>query len=115
MYPKLRRTNCDFGNTNKNNKQNIGQAKMMKFSNVERLDGHLNKELLRIYRDKTCTVNDIYNTFKIINEYRICNNPIWKDYYNYLLLTIRRLENKGCNVKNLKFTFLKLKKQLFKE
>ena len=39
---------------------------MLRFRNVEELDGNINKQLLNEYRDKVCTVKDIKTTFKHI-------------------------------------------------
>ena len=83
---------------------------MLKFGNVEWLDGRLNKQLLNQYRNETCSVEDVKQTFKIINYYRQRNDYSWHDYYNYLKLTTRRLRKLGCNVSKLERAFNKQEK-----
>jgi hypothetical protein len=85
---------------------------MLKFPNVEKLDNKANKDLLNKIRDETCTIEDINATFNCIRQDRAKNSPIWKDEYNYLLLTIRKLKQRGCNVKRLERAFNKQKKKM---
>ena len=88
---------------------------MLKFPNVETLDNTVNNQLLSEYRDKVCTVKDVKLTFKHIYQDKAKNNAVWRDEYNYLLLTIKRLKKRGCNVKKLERAFSKHEKQLFKD
>ena len=88
---------------------------MLKFPNVETLDNTVNNQLLNEYRDRVCTVKDVELTFKHIYKDKAKNNTIWRDEYNYLLLTIKRLKKRGCNVKELERAFNKHEKQLFKD
>lgn len=85
---------------------------MLKFRNVEELDGNINKQLLNEYRDKVCTVKDIKLTFQHIYKDKAQNNDVWRAEYNYLLLTIRRLKQCGCDVRKLELTFAKYKARL---
>ena len=85
---------------------------MLKFSNVEKLDNKANKDILNKIRDEKCTIEDINATFYCIRQDKAKNNPIWKDEYNYLLLTIRKLKQRGCNVKKLEKSFNKHRKKL---
>lgn len=85
---------------------------MLKFPNVEVLDNTVNNQLLNEYRDKTCTVKDVKFTFKHIYKDKAKNNTVWRDEYNYLLLTIKRLRKRGCNVRQLERTFNKYEKRL---
>lgn len=87
---------------------------MLKFPNVETLDNTVNHQLLNEYRDKVCTVQDVKLTLKHIYKDKAKNNTVWRDEYNYLLLTIKRLKKRGCNVKKLERAFSKYEKQLFK-
>lgn len=82
---------------------------MLRFRNVEELDGNINKQLLNEYRDKICTVKDIKKTFKHIYKAKAQNNDVWRDEYNYLLLTIKRLKQRGCDVRKLEGAFEKYK------
>ena len=75
----------------------------------------LTKQLLNEYRDKVCTVKDIKTTFKHIYKAKAQNNDVWRDEYNYLLLTIKRLKQRGCDVRKLERAFNKHEKQLFKD
>jgi ABC-type dipeptide/oligopeptide/nickel transport system permease component len=84
---------------------------VMKFKNVEKLDNSLNRQLLNCYRDSNCTTSDIYNTFKIINEYKRRNDPRWRQYYNYLKKKIVRLRQRGCNVSKLEKVFVECEKK----
>lgn len=88
---------------------------MLRFRNVEELDSNINKQLLNEYRDKVCTVKDIKKTFKHIYKAKAQNNDVWRDEYNYLLLTIKRLKQRGCDVRKLERAFNKHEKQLFKD
>ena len=88
---------------------------MLRFRNVEELDGNINKQLLNEYRDKVCTVKDIKTTFKHIYKAKAMHDDIWRDEYNYLLLTIKRLKQRGCDVRKLERAFNKHEKQLFKD
>ena len=87
---------------------------MLKFPNVETLDCKLNKQILNQYRDRVCTTKDIKHTFKDIQAAKANNNSVWLDEYNYLLLTIKRLKKRGCNVEKLEQTFNKCEAKLFK-
>ena len=88
---------------------------MLRFRNVEELDSNINKQLLNEYRDKVCTVKDIKKTFRYIYKDKYKHNDVWRDEYNYLLLTIRRLKQCGCDVRKLERAFNKHEKQLFKD
>lgn len=88
---------------------------MLKFPNVEVLDNSVNNQLLNKYRDKNFTVKDVELTFKHIYKDKDKNNTVWRDEYNYLFLTIKRLKKLGCNVKELERAFNKHEKQLFKD
>ena len=85
---------------------------MLRFRNVEELDGNINKQLLNEYRDKVCTVKDIKTTFKHIYKAKAQNNDVWRAEYNYLLLTIKRLKERGCDVRKLERIFAKCKARL---
>lgn len=85
---------------------------MLKFPNVETLDNTVNNQLLNEYRDRVCTVKDVELTFKHIYKDKAKNNTIWRDEYNYLFLTIKRLRKRGCNVRQLERTFNKYEKRL---
>ncbi len=87
---------------------------MLKFTNVEVLDNSVNNQLLNKYRDKNFTVKDVELTFKHIYKDKDKNNTVWRDEYNYLFLTIKRLKRLGYNVKELERAFNKHEKQLFK-
>lgn len=87
---------------------------MLKFPNVETLDNTVNNQLLNEYRDKNFTVKDVKLTFKHIYKDKAKNNTVWRDEYNYLFLTIKRLKRLGYNVKELERAFNKHEKQLFK-
>lgn len=82
---------------------------MLKFRNVEELDGNINKQLLNEYRNSICTVKDIRSTFKHIYKDKAQNNDVLRAEYNYLLLTIKRLKQRGCDVRKLERTFEKCK------
>lgn len=88
---------------------------MLKFQNVEALDNTVNNQLLNEYRDKVRTFKDIELTFKHTYKDKAKNNTVLRDEYNYLLLTIKRLKQRGCNVKELERAFNKHEKQLFKD
>lgn len=63
-------------------------------------------------------IKDVKLTFKHIYHIyqdKAKNNAVWRDEYNYLLLTIKRLKKRGCNVKELERAFNKHEKQLFKD
>ena len=87
---------------------------MLKFPNVEVLDNSVNNQLLNKYRDKNFTVKDVELTFKHIYKDKDKNNTVWRDEYNYLFLTIKRLKRLRYNVKELERAFNKHEKQLFK-
>lgn len=82
---------------------------MLKFPDVEALDNTINNQLLNKYRDKTCTVKDVELTFKHIYKDKAKNKTVWRAEYNYLLLTIKRLKQRGCDVRKLERTFEKCK------
>lgn len=87
---------------------------MLNFPNVETLERKLDEKLLNQYRDRICTTKDIKHTFKDIQTAKANHNNVWLDEYNYLLLTIKRLKKRGCNVKKLEQTFNKCEAKLFK-
>lgn len=87
---------------------------MLNFPNVETLDHKLDEKLLNQYRDRICTTKDIKHTFKDIQAAKANHNNVWLDEYNYLLLTIKRLKKRGCNVEKLEQTFNKCEAKLFK-
>ncbi|MCO6542112.1 MAG: hypothetical protein J6573_07415 [Lactobacillus sp.] len=85
---------------------------MLKFSNVEKLDNKANKDILNKIRDETCTVADINATFVFIKRDMEAGKPVWRDEFNYLQLTIKKLKRRGCNVKRLEKSFNKHRKKL---
>lgn len=87
---------------------------MLKFQHWGTLDRKLNKQILNQYRDRVCTTKDIKHTFKDIQAAKANNNSVWLDEYNYLLLTIKKLKQRGCNVKKLEHTFNKCETKLLK-